>query len=634
MRHYKAIHSSIVKTFSLLAVMGSLLSSHSSHAQFQGDLDSLETVYLKGDFRPGDSLKILNDLAAGYQDPEKILQYSEELIAVAGRQDSTRRLYQGYLQKGNGYVRLGNQVDALENYFQAANYADSTGSESQLGSIYVTIADVYSMMDNAENALEYYRRAIAMLRKSSDTLSLATGIANAGDFYYRQGELDSALNYFEESGALFKAMDYPLGIGYHLGSLGMVYAEQGRQAEALAKLEECLEILDKEGDYYGISAFLPFVSNIYREQGNIRSAIKYARRSLYVGEAYGLKEQIRDANLLLSELHEELGNKAEALDYYKNYTLYKDSISNVGLVQEMARLRTDYEIDQKQAEVDILEKEAEIRDLREKRQDAVLFITIVILLLAFVLAIGLYRRYKYIRKTRDIIQREKSRSEELLRNILPEETAEELKNYGRVSAKKFDSVSVLFADFVGFTSYSEKMSPEDLVKTVDYYFSRFDQAAEKYGLEKIKTMGDCYMCAGGLPFPTEDHAVKMVRLAREIIEVVMEDGFTEVTGFEIRVGIHTGPVVAGVVGTKKFAYDIWGDTVNIASRMESASQPGKINVSESTYQLISDQFECEFRGMIEVKNKGMLKMYFVEDSGESSREDAHQKKVESDISSS
>jgi len=350
-----------------------------------------------------------------------------------------------------------------------------------------------------------------------------------------------------------------------------------------------------------------------------------------MGTQYGLKEQIRDANMLLSELYEEFGDPGEALKYYKGFTLYKDSISNVGLVQEMARLRTDYEIDQKQAEVDLLEKEAEIRELREKRQNAVLYITIAILLLAFVLAIGLYRRYKYIRKTRDIIEKEKARSDELLLNILPEETAEELKNHGRVSAKKFDSVSVLFADFVGFTSYSEKMSPEDLVKTVDYYFSRFDQAAENHGLEKIKTMGDCYMCAGGLPFPSEDHAIRMARFAREIVSIVSEDGFSEVTGFEIRVGIHTGPVVAGVVGTKKFAYDIWGDTVNIAARMESTSQPGKINVSESTYQLIKGAFECEFRGMIEVKNKGMLKMYFLKD-GATIPESRQAEEVQSDIS--
>lgn len=610
------------------------LGSTPGFGQDQKDIDSLEASYIQGAFNPGDSLEILNDLASEFQDPQKILEYSEVLIEVAQRQDSTSSLFQGYLQKGNGYIRLGNQVDALENYFKAANYAVEMESKNTLGSVYITIADAYSLMDNSANAREYYIRGIDILRQTTDTLSLATGIANAGDFYYSQGALDTALVYFQEAGTLFKEINYPLGTGYYLGSLGMIYSAQGKSGEALEKLSQCLDILEETGDYYGVAAFLPFISEIYEDQGSYRTAIRYSEQSLDIATKYGLKEQIRDANLQLSKLNELLGNAGESLKYYKDYTTYKDSISNIGLVQQVAKMRTDYEIDQKQTEVDLLEKEGEIRDLREKRQDAVLYVTLAILLLAFLLAFGLYRRYKYIRRTRDIIEREKSRSDELLKNILPEETADELKEFGRVKAKKFESVSVLFADFVGFTHYSEKMSPEDLVKTVDYYFSSFDQIVEKYGLEKIKTMGDCYMCAGGLPFPTEDHAVKMVQMACEILNIISDDGYSEVTGFDIRLGIHTGPVVAGVVGTKKFAYDIWGDTVNIASRMESSSLPGKINISESTYLLIKDHFECEFRGMVEVKSKGMMKMYFVKPPLEDSKKVHNKDKSETGISQS
>ena len=171
----------------------------------------------------------------------------------------------------------------------------------------------------------------------------------------------------------------------------------------------------------------------------------------------------------------------------------------------------------------------------------------------------------------------------------------------------------MFTDFKSFTKYSENLSPETLVETVDFYFSKFDEIIKKYGLEKIKTIGDAYMCAGGLPFPIEDHAQNMIRAAFEIVEFVDTTKKNKEVEkiFDIRIGINTGPVVAGVVGSTKFAYDIWGDTVNVASRMETNSLAGKINVSENTYQLIKDVFQCEYRGEIDVKNKGMMKMYFV-----------------------
>lgn len=171
----------------------------------------------------------------------------------------------------------------------------------------------------------------------------------------------------------------------------------------------------------------------------------------------------------------------------------------------------------------------------------------------------------------------------------------------------------MFTDFQGFTKYSEGMAPEALVESVDYFFSKFDTIIEKYQLEKIKTIGDSYMCAGGLPFPEENHPVKIVEAAIEILGFVEESRKKEslLANFNIRIGINTGPVVAGVVGLKKFAYDIWGDAVNVASRMENASDPAQINISENTYLLIKDIFECEYRGMIDVKNKGMMKMYFV-----------------------
>ena len=230
------------------------------------------------------------------------------------------------------------------------------------------------------------------------------------------------------------------------------------------------------------------------------------------------------------------------------------------------------------------------------------------------MAFGLYRRNKFVNRTNKIIAEEKEKSDNLLLNILPKETAEELKEKGKVAAKKFDSVSVLFADFEGFTKMSEDLDPSVIVTSIDYYFSKFDQIIGRYKVEKIKTIGDAYMCAAGLPYRSEDHAQNCVSVALAMLQVikdVKEEPPEGVIPVDIRIGINSGPVVSGVVGTRKFAYDIWGDTVNVASRMESHSDINKVNISETTFQLVKNDFQTDYRGEFEVKNRGLMKMYFV-----------------------
>ena len=606
-------------TLALLLLAGGTLSG-----QQESTGDSLERVFLNGDFPAKDSLQLLEKLTERIKDPVKLRRYAEVLITAAERQDSVLRAIKGYLQKGTAFRLLGDYQESLESFFHAAELAIAIDSRIDLGTAYVTVADVYSLMDHNQNARNYYNKAIAILRDAHtarDSTYLGSALSNTGDEYYKQGKLDSALVYFEEAGSIFKALGYSLGTGYYKGSLGMVYSAQGKYDEALANLDEGIAILEKEGDTYGVAAFLPFAAETYRRKGNLDAAIRQALKSLDIALKYGMKEEISKANLLLAELYEAKGDPYRSLDHYKTYQAYLDSIRNIGLVQEMARLRTDFEIAQKQTQIDLLEKEAEIQQLTDKRRLAIIYVVIGILIVVFLLAYGMYRRYRFIKLTSDIIAREKARSDTLLRNILPEETAEELKQRGKVSAKRFESVSVLFADFEGFTRHSENMNPEDLVETIDFYFSEFDRIVDSYGLEKIKTMGDCYMCAGGLPFPSEDHALRMVQAAiafKRFVHSAKAEKSTGTTRFDIRIGINTGPVVAGVVGTKKFAYDIWGDTVNIASRMESSSLPGRINLSENTYHLVQEHISCEFRGMVQVKNKGMMKMYFVTESEEES----------------
>lgn len=212
--------------------------------------------------------------------------------------------------------------------------------------------------------------------------------------------------------------------------------------------------------------------------------------------------------------------------------------------------------------------------------------------------------------------KEKHKSDELLLNILPQEIASELKNNGFANTRKYESISIIFTDFKNFTSISETLTPEELVKEIDYYYKNFDTIVSRNGIEKIKTIGDAYMCAAGLPVEDVNHALKAVQCAKEILQFVEAEKQKRISlkqfYFEIRIGINSGSVVAGIVGTHKFAYDIWGDAVNIASRMESTGEVGAINISAETYHMVKEQFNCNHRGKINVKNKGEIDMYLVQ----------------------
>jgi len=215
-----------------------------------------------------------------------------------------------------------------------------------------------------------------------------------------------------------------------------------------------------------------------------------------------------------------------------------------------------------------------------------------------------------------VIQNEKDKSDKLLLNILPVEIAEELKETGAIEAHQFEKVTVLFTDFVNFTGISELLTPQQLVAEIHHCFKNFDEIIERNGLEKIKTIGDAYLAVSGLPKSNTHYPKNAVKAAIEIIEFIesykKEKQFLDNAGWGVRIGINSGPVIAGIVGVKKFAYDIWGDTVNTAARMEQCSEPGKINVSINTFELVKNDFTFNHRGKIEAKNKGMIDMYFVE----------------------
>lgn len=210
-----------------------------------------------------------------------------------------------------------------------------------------------------------------------------------------------------------------------------------------------------------------------------------------------------------------------------------------------------------------------------------------------------------------LLQKEREKSDRLLRNILPEPIAERLKQEQQTIADSYADVTVLFADIVDFTRQSASMTPPEIVNLLGEIFSRFDRLTERYGLEKIKTIGDAYMVVGGLPTPQENHTETVADIGLEMMEEIGNYGVDGDQPFTMRVGIHCGPVVAGVIGTNKFIYDLWGDTVNVASRMESHSLPGRIQTTTTIYERLKDKYAFEERGVIKVKGKGRMTTYFL-----------------------
>ena len=279
-------------------------------------------------------------------------------------------------------------------------------------------------------------------------------------------------------------------------------------------------------------------------------------------------------------------------------------------------LRVEFDLANKDKEINLLNTENELKEIQIEKDARAKQSLFIILILFLAIIAGLVFQFFYIRRSNKKLAFERNRSERILLNILPKETAEELKEHGYIKAKEFDQITVLFTDFKQFSVIARKISADKLVKSVDYYFKAFDEITERHNLEKIKTIGDAYMCAGGLPTENDTHADDAFNAALEILQFVKEQQTNPPEGiypFEIRIGLNSGPVVAGVVGTKKFQYDIWGSTVNIAARMESNSLPGRLNVSENTYQLLKDKKAFTYRGEVEVKNKQVLKMYFAEE---------------------
>ncbi|MFY0674150.1 MAG: tetratricopeptide repeat protein [Bacteroidia bacterium] len=400
---------------------------------------------------------------------------------------------------------------------------------------------------------------------------------------------------------------------------------------AIAIYNSVLSFFEKNERVLFLSLANAELSNCYALKGNYEKGLEYAKKGLKLSYSAGLDRRARAYNVL-SKNYKGLGNFKRALYFKERSIEATDSIETTGAISgiiesEMLRKFETDSLNNIKTQLEqelIFEKELGV----EKRNKNIFFGSAILLVLV---AGGITTRLRYIRRSKNIIEKEKARSDDLLLNILPAQVAEELKETGQAKAQKIEQASVLFTDFKHFTQMAEGLDAESLVEEINIYFKAFDAICKKHNVEKIKTIGDAYMAAAGLTsksivnsiHTTEEdqksmeHGLSTKSLVLAAIDmqdfIITRNAKPETAKLEMRAGIHTGPVVAGIVGDTKFQYDIWGDTVNTASRMESHGEVGKVNISGATYEILKedDWFDFEVRNEIEVKGKGNMKMYFV-----------------------
>ena len=403
-----------------------------------------------------------------------------------------------------------------------------------------------------------------------------------------------------------------------LFNLGKLYEAKINIPKSVAYYTQSLNISKEIKSNLHESSSLIALGGIQLKLNKKNQAIKNCKRGLELAEKLNTISIQEEACKCLYNAYKSISQSNKALFYNEQMHILKDSLNLKQTADKV--LNMEFEKEMLLDSIAHVEKErkAELihqRIVENKEKQRNIFIIAGCFVL--IVAIGVLSRLNFVKKSKERLQIEKDRSERLLLNILPEEIAEELKEKGFVDAQDFETASILFTDFKSFTETASRLTPQELVEEINVCFKAFDNIMETYNIEKIKTIGDAYMAAGGLPKP-DANGVKNTILAAIDMQIFVkkrkkENDLRNKPAFEMRVGIHVGPIVAGIVGVKKFQYDIWGDTVNTASRMESNSEVGKVNISHDTYLLAKNEEDLifEYRGKVAAKGKGDLEMYFV-----------------------
>ena len=586
--------------------------------------------------------------------PDSAIAYAQKAKALAQSVKYFEGVAIALKNIGNAYYNQAKHVDALDYWKQALEIFKTINDEIGEANILSNIGSIYFDQKDLTNALDYNLQSLKLAEKTKDKLRILTALNNIGGVYFEKpATQDKALDYFLKALPLSEELGDTYAIGTTSVNLGEIYYVKNQDSLALHYYFKSIKAFNNsEGSPYSYNA----IGKLYNRKGNYGLAISYHNKALAIAEKLngsldivqslmGLaktnisKKDFTEALIYLKKaekiafkhnfsgelksIYESFSNVYNQMNDYKNayvyqfkYSAIKDTLYNIETDRKLGSLQFDFDIQKKQSEVDLLTKDNELQEADIKRQKFAKFAFLMGLFLFLIIALITYRSYLRKVKTNKILDKQKDEIEGLLLNILPEEVAKELQTTGQAVPRHFNEVSVLFSDFKGFTAHAEKLSPQELVMELNTCFIAFDDIVGKYNLEKIKTIGDSYMCAGGIPVEEEGHVFSMIKASIEMQDWIKENNIRRnnigLASWDLRIGIHVGPIVAGVVGKKKYAYDIWGSTVNIASRMESNGEPGRVNISSTTYELIKEKYTCTYRGKIHAKNVGEIDMYFVE----------------------
>ncbi len=597
------------------------------YARSQGDV-FLESSTLQSIGQAHEALNRLDEAIEIYQEALDMLSQFINSAHLDLSDPAVARAYKikGYVSNdlSIAYSFKGLYGKSLQHAILAYESMEQLNKRQIMASFLTNIGLRHTEMLQPEKALEYYRRSLALYDELGLEEPKINTYVNMAISYGKLAQLDSGLHYLSLARKLIRVPDNESRMVGGYSAYAYLYLRAKQYSIGLQYCDSLAFIANKFNNIQGVQQAKIMRGLALFELDRYEDALPILEQTTSDAIRYGMANTASDQFKSLSKIYAKRGEYQKAFEALGHVVTSFDS-TYIKQKDDANAQMVDYMAAKAEAENKLLAKEIDVASLRAERAELARNFYLALGALLVALAFALWRRFLYVKKAQaalalshDQLREEKTRSDNLLLNILPYEVAEELKANGSSEARSFDNVTVLFTDFENFTSIAATLSPDELVKEVDLCFKKFDEIVEKHGIEKIKTIGDAYMAAGGLG-KAEDAA----KFAKATVQAAIEmQAFIESRAmqaskegrshFRMRLGVHSGPVVAGIVGIKKFQYDIWGDTVNTASRMENMSASGKVNISDASYALVADAFTCVARGQIDVPGKGLMQMYYVE----------------------